>query len=113
MKSPLTILFLLLLATAASFSASPLRASTEQDVKIGDYFVSAPYGIAIIVDDATAFVIDPVCDQLQIRVLAHQRPQAAGDDVLELGYDDGYGGARHDPAGVREHANHIGTRPQG
>ena len=49
MKYFLKILFLFLLATSAIFSASPLRASTEQDVKIGNYLVSAPYGI--IADD--------------------------------------------------------------
>jgi hypothetical protein len=63
MKSYLTPLSLLVLATCTLFSAPPLRASTEQEVKIGNYFVSAPYGIAIIVDDATAFVLDPVCDE--------------------------------------------------
>ena len=42
MKSFLKILLLFLLATGAIFSASPLRASTEQNVKIGNYFVEAP-----------------------------------------------------------------------
>jgi len=56
-------ILLCLLTISGIFWPSLLRASTSQDVKIGNYFVSAPYGIAIIVDDATAFVIDPVCDE--------------------------------------------------
>lgn len=32
----------------------------HQDVKIGNYFVDSPYGIAFIVDDAAGFLIDPV-----------------------------------------------------
>ena len=33
------------------------------DVKIGNYFSDAPYGIAFIVDDKTGFLIDPVWDE--------------------------------------------------
>lgn len=44
---------------------SPLRAQPQyKSVKIGNYFVSSPYGIAVIVDDQTAFLIDPVSDPL-------------------------------------------------
>jgi len=54
---------ILLLASCVIFPANLLCGSAHQDIKIGNYFVSAPYGIAIIVDDATAFVLDPVCDE--------------------------------------------------
>lgn len=60
-------LFLLLVVIFEIFSASALRASASRDVKIGNYFVSSPYGIAIIVDDATAFVMDPVCDEENLK----------------------------------------------
>jgi hypothetical protein len=66
MKSHLYYL-MLCLAGFAFFHASLLRASTNHDIKIGNYFVSAPYGIAITVDDATAFVLDPDCDEEKMK----------------------------------------------
>ncbi|HUJ32769.1 MAG TPA: PA14 domain-containing protein [Candidatus Acidoferrum sp.] len=40
-----------------------LHAEPEyKSVKIGNYFVASPYGIAVIVDDATAFLINPASD---------------------------------------------------
>jgi hypothetical protein len=39
------------------------RAGPSGDVKIGNYFIEAPYGIAIIVKDETAFLIDPDGDE--------------------------------------------------
>jgi hypothetical protein len=38
-------------------------AAKYPDVKIGNYLVTAPYGIAFIIDDDTGFVIDPVWDR--------------------------------------------------
>jgi hypothetical protein len=66
MKSRLYYL-MLFLAGLTFFRASLLRASTNHDIKIGNYFVSAPYGITIIVDDATAFVLDPDCDEEKMK----------------------------------------------
>ena len=63
MKSSLKCMFLFALAICAILSARLVDAFTDQDVKVGNYFVSAPQGIAIIVDDAAAFVMDPVCDE--------------------------------------------------
>ena len=62
MKAFLESLLVLVFAGCV-FTPRPLRAVPDQDVKIGNYLVSAPYAIAIIVDDATAFVMDPVCDE--------------------------------------------------
>jgi PA14 domain/Glycosyl hydrolase family 63 C-terminal domain len=53
----------ILLASGAAFPVALCAAPTEHAVKIGNYFVDSPYGIAIIVDDATGFLIDPVCDE--------------------------------------------------
>lgn len=57
--------FTFLLLVCSAILVGP-RASAQENltsIRIGNYFVSAPYGIAIIVDDATAFVMDPVCDE--------------------------------------------------
>jgi hypothetical protein len=43
--------------------SEPAANRTAASVKIGNYFVDAPYGIAIIVNDETAFLIDPVWDE--------------------------------------------------
>jgi PA14 domain/Bacterial alpha-L-rhamnosidase 6 hairpin glycosidase domain/Glycosyl hydrolase family 63 C-terminal domain len=69
-------LSLLLLTTCAISTAPALRAATEQEVKIGNYFVSAPYGIAIIVDDSTAFLMDPVCDEENMKSHWHDSDPA-------------------------------------
>lgn len=49
----------LIVSTAATLWAAPGKA---RSVKIGNYFAPSPYGVAIIVDDATAFLIDPLWD---------------------------------------------------
>ncbi len=48
-------------AASTSSSAGPAsaKAGASGDVKIGNYFIEAPYGIAMIVKDETAFLIDP------------------------------------------------------
>ncbi len=43
-----------------TFRHSQKSESTRLDVKIGNYFMYAPYGISIVVNDATAFQIQPV-----------------------------------------------------
>lgn len=48
-----------LLTIATGTTARLEAAPPYQSIKIGNYFVGAPYGVAIIVDDATAFVIEP------------------------------------------------------
>jgi hypothetical protein len=56
-----------LLIAAAVCPRPLLAAPATNSVKIGNYFVDAPYGIAIIVDDATGFLIDPVCDEENLK----------------------------------------------
>ena len=58
-------LFLILVALTVTMPVAPRCAEQPQshDIKIGNYLVSAPYGIAFIIDDATGFVINPVWDQ--------------------------------------------------
>lgn len=51
-------------ALARMVGARTGDATGHKSVKIGNYFVAAPYGIAIIVDDETAFLIDPATDSL-------------------------------------------------
>ena len=54
---------ILALAAATAVAVVPLDAQPEyKSVKIGNYFVASPYGIAVIVDDETAFLIDPASD---------------------------------------------------
>lgn len=45
-----------------SGSTEKTGAPSQTPVRIGNYFIDAPYGIAIIVDDQTAFLIEPVGD---------------------------------------------------
>jgi hypothetical protein len=52
-----------LLADAAAPWAAALATAQAQEIKIGNYLVNAPYGIAFIIDDETGFVIDPVWDR--------------------------------------------------
>jgi len=54
------------LATASCVSreaAGSSAAAAPLEIKIGNYFVNAPYGIAFIIGDETGFVIDPVSDR--------------------------------------------------
>ena len=60
---------LLLLASSVSLAAGP-----GPEVKIGNFFVDAPYGVSFIVDDATGFLINPVCDETS------QKSRFAADD---------------------------------
>ena len=49
---------------AIAFAGLPLAASAQDhDVKIGNYFVDSPFGIAFVVDDAAGFLIDPVWEE--------------------------------------------------
>jgi hypothetical protein len=50
---------LLVIAPGGASQVSP----HVPDVKIGNYFSDAPYGIAFIVDDEAGFVLDPVWDE--------------------------------------------------
>ncbi len=68
-----TALWLMALAASAAYllpaghDIPGGRASTPpavaHEIKIGNYFVNAPYGIAFIIDDETGFVIDPASDR--------------------------------------------------
>ena len=46
--------------TIVVIAISLLTVAQKHDVKIGNYFVDSPYGIAFVVDDAAGFLIDPV-----------------------------------------------------
>ena len=48
---------------AQQSTAAAKPAAANPDVKVGNYFVDAPYGIALIVDDQTAFLIEPAWDE--------------------------------------------------
>jgi len=48
-------------APPGSAAAAPF---TPRSVKIGNYFVESPYGIAIVVDDETAFLIEPSWEEM-------------------------------------------------
>jgi hypothetical protein len=71
MTIPRSALACFLLLAASVVCPRPLLAAPAPQVphtiKIGNYFVEAPYGIAIIVDDATGFLIDPVCDEENLK----------------------------------------------
>jgi hypothetical protein len=67
MITPRSALAYFLLMAVAVCLRPLLAAPAAQNVKIGNYFVEAPYGIAIIVDDATGFLIDPVCDEENLK----------------------------------------------
>lgn len=58
--SLLALIFVISLMNPQAFGNADAPAANATSVKIGNYLVDAPYGIAIIVDDATAFVMDPV-----------------------------------------------------
>lgn len=53
----------LLLAMGFPAAGGRPASAPANDIRIGNYLVSAPYGIAFIIDDETGFVIDPVFDQ--------------------------------------------------
>jgi hypothetical protein len=69
-----SILGSLFLLLAASLAVAAASAAPGPEVKIGNYLVDAPYGIAFIVDDATGFLINPVCDETS------QKSRFAEDD---------------------------------
>jgi hypothetical protein len=48
------------IALLCAASASLLSQAPVPRVRIGNYFVDSPYGIAFVVDDATGFLVDPI-----------------------------------------------------
>ena len=74
MRKPKSFSAIFALAAATALAVVPLGAQPEyKSVKIGNYFVASPYGIAVIVDDETAFLIDPASDSQGQFQVVHER----------------------------------------